>query len=300
MNALDAIIRSSLRHRWLVLGGRRRAPRGRAGPASCGMPVDVFPDLTRAHRHRDHRGAGHGARGGRAARHLPARVVAERRARRAPHPIGVGGRHRRHLGRVRVGRGHLPRAADRRRAPAGASRCRSGVGAPELGPISSIMGEITFIALTSQNLSSDGAAAARGDDGAPHPPRQPGVSQVVPIGGDVRQYLVELDPDGAPAGAALRGRRSWRPSRRAARARPRASTSTRARSTWCAASGRARSAADLAATVVRVSDGIPLTVGQLATRARGAGAGARHGLLSRAAGRDPERAEAAGRQHARS
>lgn len=67
---------------------------------------------------------------------------------------------------------------------------------PTLGPISSIMGEITFIALTSDS-----------DEITPMELRRiaetsirrnllsiTGVSQVSPIGGDVREFQVELDP----------------------------------------------------------------------------------------------------------
>ena len=63
-----------------------------------------------------------------------------------------------------------------------------------LGPIGSIMGEITFIALTSETVG-------------PLPLRRlaetvirrallaiPGISQVVPIGGEVREFQVEVDP----------------------------------------------------------------------------------------------------------
>ena len=51
--------------------------------------------------------------------------------------------------------------------------------------------------------------------------------------------------------------------------------------------------------MLRVRDGIPLRVGRLASVRRGAGARARDGVLPRQAGGDPQRPEAARREHAR-
>ena len=78
------------------------------------------------------------------------------------------------------------------------------VDAPQLGPISSIMGEITFIALTTDPDLPDPAT------GRPLDERQlrrlsevvlqrqllaiPGIAQVVPIGGERRQIEIEVDP----------------------------------------------------------------------------------------------------------
>jgi HME family heavy-metal exporter len=72
---------------------------------------------------------------------------------------------------------------------------------PQMGPISSIMGEILLIALPVDASSGDAAAtgpmAAREYADWVMRPRLltiPGVAQVIPIGGEVRQYRVELDP----------------------------------------------------------------------------------------------------------
>src|SRR5512134_789440 len=70
----------------------------------------------------------------------------------------------------------------------------SGVERPTLGPISSIMGEITFIALTSDRLSPMELRRVAETQVRRSLLALPGVSQMVPIGGDVREYLVELDP----------------------------------------------------------------------------------------------------------
>lgn len=75
---------------------------------------------------------------------------------------------------------------------------------PQMGPISSIMGEILLIALPVDDRSGDTAdAAATGPMAAreyadwvmrPRLLTIPGVAQVIPIGGEVRQYRVEPDP----------------------------------------------------------------------------------------------------------
>lgn len=69
------------------------------------------------------------------------------------------------------------------------------VPAPTLAPISSVMGEVLFIALRGEGLDP---MAVR--DAADWTVRRrllaiPGVAQVVPIGGAVRQYQVKIDPD---------------------------------------------------------------------------------------------------------
>jgi len=137
------------------------------------------------------------------------------------------------------------------------------VDSPTLGPISSIMGEITFIALTSETVG-------------PRPLRRvaetvvrrsllaiPGISQVVPIGGDVREFQVEVDP----AALALHGVTLEE-----------VVTTLRAASRNSAAGfhvdsgqeylvrglGRARGVRDLAGAVVRVREGVPVTIADVA------------------------------------
>jgi CzcA family heavy metal efflux pump len=141
--------------------------------------------------------------------------------------------------------------------------------APALGPISSIMGEITFIALTSETV---GPLALRrlGDTVLRRALLAiPGISQVVAIGGDVREFQVEVDP-------ALLGLQGvsledvTRTLRRASR-NPAAGFHVDGGQEYLVRGlGRARSAEDLAAAVVRVRDGLPLTVGGLARVAVGA------------------------------
>ena len=69
---------------------------------------------------------------------------------------------------------------------------------PIMGPISSIMGQILLIAVTGDTRDSDGAARDRGFRAATAAAlRIPGVAQVIPIGGEVRQYRVSPNPRGA-------------------------------------------------------------------------------------------------------
>ncbi len=137
-----------------------------------------------------------------------------------------------------------------------------GVERPALGPISSIMGEITFIALTSDRLSPMELRRVAETQVRRSLLALPGVSQVVPIGGDVREYLVELDP-----AAVVQAGVSVEDVVRAleeASAVPAAGFHVDAGQEYLVRGlGRARSAADLAATVLRVRDTVPLKLAQL-------------------------------------
>jgi len=141
--------------------------------------------------------------------------------------------------------------------------------APALGPISSIMGEITFIALTSETVGP--LALRRLADTVVRRALLaiPGISQVVAIGGDVREFQVEVDP----AVLSLQGvslEEITGTLRRASR-NPAAGFHVDSGQEYLVRGlGRARSAEDLAAAVVRVRDGLPLTVGDLARVAVGA------------------------------
>ena len=138
-----------------------------------------------------------------------------------------------------------------------------GVERPALGPISSIMGEITFIALTSDRLSPMDLRRVAETQVRRSLLALPGVSQVVPIGGDVREYLVELDP-AAVVQAGVSVEDVVRELEEAS-AVPAAGFHVDAGQEYLVRGlGRARSAADLAATVLRVRDTLPLKLGQLA------------------------------------
>lgn len=262
MHLLDAIIQSSLRHRWLVLGAAGVLLVGGL-ILVLGMPVDVFPDLT-----------------------APTVTVITEAPGLAPeeveilvtHPVesslngAPGVRRIRSVSAagIAVIWAEFEWGEDIFRARQIVAERLQGVALPEgvvaptLGPISSIMGEITFIALTSQNLSNMELRRHAETLVRRTLLAQPGVAQVVPIGGDVRQYVVELQPEALrQAGISVE---------QVVEALEEGSASPAAgfhvdqsQEFLVRGLGRARSAADLAATVVRVTNGIPLTVAQLAT-----------------------------------
>lgn len=69
------------------------------------------------------------------------------------------------------------------------------VPAPVLAPVSSIMGEVMFIALTSDRHSAMEIRTAADWTLRRRLLAVPGVAQVIPIGGDVRQYQVDVRPE---------------------------------------------------------------------------------------------------------
>ncbi len=68
---------------------------------------------------------------------------------------------------------------------------------PQLGPISSLMGEILLIALPADPATLSPMQAREYADWVMRPRllTVPGVAQVIPIGGEVRQYRVEVKPE---------------------------------------------------------------------------------------------------------
>src|SRR5829696_5402262 len=65
---------------------------------------------------------------------------------------------------------------------------------PQMGPVTSIMGEILLIAVTSDSVSAMEARELADFVIRPQLLTIPGVAQVIPIGGEVRQYRVAPDP----------------------------------------------------------------------------------------------------------
>jgi CzcA family heavy metal efflux pump len=140
----------------------------------------------------------------------------------------------------------------------------AGVDRPTLGPISSIMGEITFVALTSENVPQMELRRLAETLVRRSLLALPGISQVVPIGGEVREFLVELDPAaGAQADLSVK---DVVHALEGASAAPAAGFHVDAGEEYLVRGlGRARSSADLAATVLREHAGIPLRLGQVAS-----------------------------------
>ncbi len=266
MGWLERLIRFSLRHPWLVLVAAGLLT-GLGAVWIAGLPVDVLPDLS-----------------------APVVTVITEAPGMAPEEIellvtfpiesALGGSpgvrrlrsvsadgisvvwvelhwgtdvyRARQVVAERLGRVDLPAQAER----------------PELGPTSSIMGEITFIAMTSTNSSGTGVSAMELRRLAETVVRRgllaiSGISQVVPIGGEVRQLQVTVDP------AALARHKVPLPEVLTAIASasriPAAGFHVEGGQEYLVRGlGRVRGPEDVAAAVVRVDGGVPLSVGQLA------------------------------------
>ncbi len=146
----------------------------------------------------------------------------------------------------------------------------AGVDRPQLGPVSSIMGEITFLALTSDPGGPDARTLRRFGEVTVRRAllAVPGVAQVVPIGGEVREIQVEVEP------ATLAARQL--PLAELVEALSRASASPAAgfhvdsgQEHLVRGATRARTAGDFAAAVVRAGEEGPLTVADVARVAEG-------------------------------
>jgi CzcA family heavy metal efflux pump len=145
-----------------------------------------------------------------------------------------------------------------------------GVDEPQLGPISSIMGEITFLALTAEAGSVDARELRRLAEVVVRRSLLviPGISQVVPIGGEVREVQVEVDP------ATLAARRvslgELADALASASASPAAGFHVDSGQEYLVrGSARARGHEDFERAVVRATPAGPLTVGDLAEVADG-------------------------------
>jgi heavy-metal exporter, HME family len=65
---------------------------------------------------------------------------------------------------------------------------------PQMGPINSIMGQIALVAMTSEQASAMEVREAADFVARPRLLTIPGVAQVIPIGGEVRQYRIAPNP----------------------------------------------------------------------------------------------------------
>ena len=140
---------------------------------------------------------------------------------------------------------------------------------PQLGPISSVMGEITFVALTSRSVAPIELRRLAETVVRRALLAVPGISQVVPIGGEVREYQVEADPL-ALAQWGVTIDELVEALERASRSSAAGFHVDRGQEYLVRGLGRARGAEDLASTVVRTADGVPVTVGDLADVREGA------------------------------
>ena len=273
----------------------RRPARGRRVVVP-GLPVDVFPDLSAPTVTVLTEATGWAPEEVELFVTLPIESAVNGasgvRRVRSVSAAGIVGR----LGRVRVGRGRLPRPPGGGRADRHASSLPEGIDAPQLGPISSIMGEITFLALTAEPGTVDARELRRLSEVVVRrqPSRRPGHL----AGGADRRRGARGAGRGRPGRARGARRRARRGARQALaggfgsaggrlprRLRP-GVPGARSRP------GRARTRT-FAGAVVRTTPSGPLTVGDLADRRRRRRAEARHRGLPGAAGRGALGAEAA-------
>ena len=139
---------------------------------------------------------------------------------------------------------------------------------PQLAPISSIMGEITFVAMTSESVTPMDLRRLAEVVVARNLHAIPGISQVKALGGEVRQLQVTVQPSAlAQHSVALN---------EVLEAVARASASSAAgfhveggQEYLVRGLGRARSPEEISSTVVRVREGVPLRLRDLATVAWG-------------------------------
>jgi CzcA family heavy metal efflux pump len=142
-------------------------------------------------------------------------------------------------------------------------------GAPALAPTSSIMGEILFLALTSDRHDGLELRAAATTTIARRVLSVPGVSQVTAIGGDTRQYQVVLSPErlrdhDLTAEDVVRALQGTNENVTAGFLRE------GGQETLVEGIGRVRDAADLAATVIAVRGGSPVRVADVGVAMTGA------------------------------
>ncbi len=267
MGQLERLIRFSLRHRWLVLGGAALLTALGALWISS-LPVDIFPDLstptvtviTEAPGMAPEEverlvtfpveSAVNGSPGVRRLRSVSADGIS---VLWTEFHWGTDIYRARQMVAERLQRVSLPASAER----------------PELGPMSSIMGEITFIAMTSETVSARELRLLAETVVRRNLLSISGISQVVAIGGETPQLQVTLRPS-----ALFQHQVSMAELASAvaqASASPAAGFHVYGGQEYLVRGlGRAQTPADVAASVVRVTDGVPLRVGDLADVAWGA------------------------------
>lgn len=151
------------------------------------------------------------------------------------------------------------------------------VASPKLAPVSSIMGEILFISLTSERHDSLELRTTASTQVRRRLLSVPGVSQVTPIGGDTKQYQVVLSPQ------LLRGYGLAASDVQAALERANENLSagvlnSGAQEFVVEGIGRIRTLADIEQTAVSLRDGVPILVRDVGVV--GIGPGIRRGTAS--------------------
>ncbi|MCA1731984.1 MAG: CusA/CzcA family heavy metal efflux RND transporter [Acidobacteria bacterium] len=266
MKPLERLIRTSLRHRWLVLAGAvLLIVTGAIWVRS--LPVDIFPDLsaptvtviTEAPGMAPEEiellvtfpveSAVNGSPGVRRLRSVSADGIS---VIWVEFEWGTDIYQARQVVTERLQRVELPEQVD----------------SPELGPISSIMGEITFIAMTSKTVPPMELRRLAETVVRRNLLSISGISQVTALGGGIRQLQITVRPaaleqHGLPLSSVIDALST-------ASRSPAAGFHVEGGQEYLVRGmGRARSPEDIAATVVAVREGIPVRIGQLAEVAWG-------------------------------
>ncbi len=260
---LDAVVGASLRHRLLTVGAAAIALAG-GGWVAATLPVDVFPDLTAptvtvltdAH--------------GLAPEEVESLVTfpLETAVNGAPGVRRVRSSSAQGISIVWVDFDwgtDLFRARQivNERLQLAVAQLSDDVTAPVLAPVSSIMGEILLVGMTAPDAQLMEARTAADWTVRRRLLAVPGVSQVVPIGGAVRQYQILVDPgrmraygialDEILAAAAASNRNVSGGVYRSG-----------GREVLIRGLGRARGLEEIGLTVVAVRDGVPVLIEDVA------------------------------------
>ena len=180
-----------------------------------------------------------------------------------------------------------------------ASGIPEGVGTPVLAPISSIMGEIMLIAVTGTGAVSDTDVRSLADWTIRRRLLAvPGVAQVIPLGGDVMQYQVLVNPALLAAfGVSLQD-----VLQAAEGSNVNASGGVfmeKGQEYLIRGTGRVQQLDDIAQTVVAVREATPVTIGRCGRRADWSGHPDRRRIGQRRTGRHPDRTKATRHEHPR-
>ncbi|MCY3809328.1 MAG: efflux RND transporter permease subunit [Gemmatimonadetes bacterium] len=259
----DRMVAASLRHRLLTVCGAVLAPAA-GGWAAATLPVDVFPDLTAptvtvlADAH------------GMAPEEVESLVTfpVEASVTGAPGVRRVRSSSAQGISLVWVDFDwgteiFRARQVVAERLQLAAAGLPDGVGPPVLAPASSIMGEIMLVGLAAPPTLLMDARTAADWIVRPRLLALSGVAQVVPIGGDVRQYQVLVDP------ARLRAYRVGLDEVLRAAAESNVNVSGGLYESGGGAVairgiGRVREAEEIGLTVIRVRGGVPILVRDVA------------------------------------
>ncbi len=260
---VERILSFSLAHRWLVLTGAAALLLSGVIRATS-MPVDVFPDLTAPRVTVVTESTG---------------MAAEEVERLITYPIETAVNGTSGLRRVRSASAPgisvvwaefnwdtsttVARQRITERLQSIGDSLPPEAGAPLLAPASSVMGEIAFVAMSSETLSSMALRRVADVQVRRRLLGVEGVAQVVPIGGDVKQYqiLVEphlLEPYGVTLSAIVEA------VKRGSRNAPGGYVVDGGQESVVRVLGRAHGVDDLKALVVAMRDGVPVRLRDVA------------------------------------